>query len=56
MLGQMETLQIPGAAVGVPNDKQQLVSCYGVTNAEHPLPITEATFFQIGSITKTFTG
>ncbi len=28
---------------------------FGVTNLDHPLPVTEDTFFQIGSITKTYT-
>jgi CubicO group peptidase (beta-lactamase class C family) len=29
---------------------------FGVTNLDHPLPVTADTLFQVGSITKTFTG
>ena len=29
---------------------------FGVTNIDHPLPVTDDTLFQIGSISKTFTG
>lgn len=47
---------IPGVAVGILHKGQTLTAGFGVTNMEHPLPITDETLFQIGSITKTFTG
>lgn len=52
----METHHVPGAAVGVLVDDITLAAGLGVTNAEHPLPVTPGTLFQIGSITKTFMG
>jgi CubicO group peptidase (beta-lactamase class C family) len=52
----MEALHVPGVAVGVLHGRQELVSTFGVTNLDHPLPVTDETLFQIGSTTKTFTG
>ena len=52
----MEPLHVPGVAVGILHDGQEHVAGFGVTNVEHPLPVTPDTLFQIGSITKTFTG
>jgi CubicO group peptidase (beta-lactamase class C family) len=52
----LERLHVPGAAVGVSLDGHHEVAGLGVTNVEHPLPVDEATLFQVGSITKTFTG
>jgi CubicO group peptidase (beta-lactamase class C family) len=46
---------VPGAAVGVLYGDETYTAWFGVTNADHPLPVTEETLFQIGSITKTFT-
>ena len=46
---------VPGIAVGVLLDGKEMYGSYGVTNVENPLPITQATLFNIGSITKTFT-
>jgi CubicO group peptidase (beta-lactamase class C family) len=47
---------VPGVAVGVLlGDAEDYVS-YGVTSVENPLPVNEATFFAIGSMTKTYTG
>jgi len=42
--------------VGILHRGQTLTAGFGVTNMEHPLPFTDETLFQIGSITKTFTG
>lgn len=53
---RMRTLGIPGAAVGVWHQGETVSAGFGVTNAEHPLPVNVETLFQIGSITKTFTG
>ena len=47
---------IPGVAVGVFRDGQSQVAGLGVTHVENPLAVNEDTLFQIGSITKTFTG
>jgi CubicO group peptidase (beta-lactamase class C family) len=46
---------VPGAAVGVLYGGETYTAGLGVTNAEHPLPVTAETMFQIGSISKTFT-
>jgi CubicO group peptidase (beta-lactamase class C family) len=48
--------RVPGVAVGILNKGEVATQGFGVTNVEHPLPITDTTLFQIGSITKTFTG
>jgi CubicO group peptidase (beta-lactamase class C family) len=52
----MERRQIPGAAVGIQQGKQIACAGFGITNVEHPLPVTDTTLFQIGSISKTFLG
>jgi CubicO group peptidase (beta-lactamase class C family) len=49
-------LDIPGVAIGVVDRGKPRTWCAGVTGFEHPLPVTETTIFQIGSISKTFTG
>jgi len=52
----LERTGVPGAAVGVLHQGQVMAAGFGVTNVDHPLPVTPETLFQIGSITKTFTG
>jgi CubicO group peptidase (beta-lactamase class C family) len=52
----MERKQVPGVAVGVLHRGEVSVAGFGVTSIEQPLPVTDDTLFQIGSITKTFTG
>jgi CubicO group peptidase (beta-lactamase class C family) len=52
----MEALRIPGAAVGVVDGRLARTWCAGVTSVDHPLPVTDTTIFQIGSISKTFVG
>ncbi|HEX5466837.1 MAG TPA: serine hydrolase domain-containing protein [Candidatus Limnocylindrales bacterium] len=52
---QMSRWQVPGAALGIVLDDQELVRCAGVTNVDHPLLVTDRTLFQIGSTTKTMT-
>jgi CubicO group peptidase (beta-lactamase class C family) len=47
---------VPGLAVGIWHQGRQSMAGFGVTNVDHPLPVTAETLFQIGSITKTFTG
>lgn len=51
----MQQFAVPGVAVGILHGEQEHVAGFGVTSIENPLPITAATLFQIGSITKTFT-
>lgn len=46
---------VPGAAAGVLVGDEAITAAAGTTNVEHPLPVDDATLFQVGSITKTFT-
>lgn len=46
---------IPGVAVGVWADSQEIYACHGVTSIENPLPVDKDTLFVLGSITKTYT-
>jgi CubicO group peptidase (beta-lactamase class C family) len=50
----MNTHSIPGAVIGISDEDEEQYAAFGTTNIEHPLPVTEDTFFQIGSITKTY--
>ncbi|MGI8691260.1 MAG: serine hydrolase domain-containing protein [Thermomicrobiales bacterium] len=52
----MTHYHIPGVAVGVYHDGAQQVGGLGVTNVDHPLAVDARTLYQIGSISKTFTG
>ena len=52
----MRSTGVPGLSVGVLHNGETRTSGFGVTNADHPLPVTHDTLHQIGSITKTFTG
>lgn len=52
----MQTLRVPGVALGLILDGQAYTAGYGVTSIENPLPVTAETLFQIGSTTKTFNG
>ncbi len=52
----MEETKTPGVAVGLLHDGEEHVAGFGVTSTENPLDVTPETLFQIGSITKTFTG
>lgn len=53
---EMKRLQVPGVAIGIYNQGEESAAGFGVTNVEHPLPVTVGTLFQTGSISKTFTG
>ena len=53
---QMKERDVPGVVVGILHRGEKTVEGFGITNVEHPLPVTDTTYFQIGSITKTFTG
>lgn len=51
----MKVHGVPGAVVGVLYGGEMTTAGFGVTNVNHPLPVTPDTLFQIGSITKTYT-
>jgi CubicO group peptidase (beta-lactamase class C family) len=53
---RMAALGVPGVAVGILLGDREHAAGFGVTNVDHPLPVDEATLFQIGSTTKTYTG
>ena len=53
---QMALHNVPGVALGVLDEGRVTTRAFGVTNIDHPLPVTDDTLFQIGSISKTFTG
>lgn len=52
----MKRLSIPGVSVGIWHKGREYSAGFGVTSIENPLPVTPDTLFQIGSISKTFTG
>lgn len=52
----MKKHHVPGVCVGIYNAGEVFSAGFGVTSVENPLPVTNKTLFQIGSITKTFTG
>ncbi len=47
---------MPGCALGLMTDDEEHVAGLGVTSIDNPLEVDADTLFQIGSITKTFTG
>ncbi len=51
----MTRYHVPGVAVGIHWQGREHVRGFGVTNADHPLPVDADTLFRIGSTTKTFT-
>ena len=56
VVSEMKRLSIPGVAVGIWHKGQEHTAGFGVTSVENPLPVTSDTLFQVGSISKTFTG
>ena len=48
--------KVPGVLVVILQDGAVRIAGFGVINVDHPLDVTKDTLFQIGSITKTFTG
>ncbi len=52
----MEKEGVPGVGLGILHEGEVAAAGFGVTNVDHPLPVTDDTLFQIGSITKTYTG
>src|SRR3954469_18046515 len=51
---QVDIHQVPGVAAGLLVAGETHTASVGVTNVEHPLPVTDTTLFQVASITKTF--
>ncbi len=56
IVSEMKRLSIPGVAVGIWHKGREHAAGFGVTSIENPLPVTSDTLFQVGSISKTFTG
>lgn len=56
IVSEMKRLSIPGAAVGIWHKGREYTAGFGVTSIEHPLLVTPDTLFQVGSVSKTFTG
>jgi CubicO group peptidase (beta-lactamase class C family) len=52
----MKHYQVPGVGLGILCGEMELTAGFGFTSIENPLPVNADTLFQIGSITKTFTG
>lgn len=52
----MKRLLIPGVAAGIWHNGKEYAAGFGVTSVENPLAVTADTLFQVGSISKTFTG
>ncbi|WP_424887291.1 serine hydrolase domain-containing protein [Streptomyces sp. XH2] len=50
-----EEFGVPGVAVGVLIDGQEIYASHGVTNVGNPQPVDEDTLFHVASVTKTFT-
>jgi len=50
-----EEHHVPGAAAGVIVGDEVITAAHGVTNAELTAPVTPATLFQVGSVSKTVT-
>src|SRR5579875_3400177 len=51
----MERHHIPGVGLGIILEGREHTAGVGVTNRDHPSPVTAQTFFQVGSTTETFT-
>lgn len=56
IVSEMKRLEVPGVSIGIWHKGREYTAGFGITSAENPLPVTEDTLFQTGSISKTFTG
>ncbi|MFG2794264.1 serine hydrolase domain-containing protein [Streptomyces sp. NPDC048419] len=52
---QAKEFGVPGVAVGVLLDDQEIHVSHGVTSLANPLPVDENTLFHLASVSKTFT-
>ena len=46
---------VPGAALGIWSDAQEILAAHGVLNTATQVPVTTDSVFQVGSITKLWT-
>src|SRR6266542_3181626 len=46
---------VPGAALGIWSDGEEILAAHGVLNAATQVPVTTDSVFQVGSITKIWT-
>lgn len=53
---KMKEHGVPGVALGVLEKGRITTRGFGVTSVSNPLPVRDETLFQVGSISKTFTG
>jgi CubicO group peptidase (beta-lactamase class C family) len=56
LMAAMTATGTPGAALGILADGREVHATFGMDRVEGGVPVTADTLFQIGSITKTFTG
>jgi len=56
IVAEMKRLKVPGVAIGIYHNGKEHTAGFGVTSIENPLAVTPDTLFQVGSISKTFTG
>jgi len=56
IVSEMKRLEVPGVSIGIRYKGREYTAGFGTTSVENPLPVTEDTLFQTGSISKTFTG
>jgi CubicO group peptidase (beta-lactamase class C family) len=52
---RMKAAGVPGVSIGILQGEEMHTAGFGITHAEQPVPVTDETLFQIGSITKTAT-
>ena len=52
---KMEEYHVPGVSIGLLTADGREIHTFGVTNVDHPMPVTADTLFQIGSNTKPMT-
>ena len=52
----MKRLDVPGVSIAVWHNDSVVSAGLGITSVDHPLAVTADTLFQVGSISKTFTG
>lgn len=53
---KMKAYGVPGVAVGVFERGKITTRGFGICSIDNPLPVTDETLFQLGSISKTYTG
>lgn len=56
ILKDMKRYKVPGISIGVWHKGREYTAGFGMTNIRNHQPVTADTLFQVGSISKTFTG